>query len=183
MLRINSCYALTHWWLLAHICVAELGHKWIRWGLSPDRCRAIIWINAEILSIGPWWTNFNDILINVHLFSFKKMRAKCRLQCIGHFVTTLTHWGPDKMDHFADDIFKCILLNENVWITIDNSLKFVPKVPINNIPALVQILAWRRPGDKPLSEPLLVSLPTHIFVTRPQWVNTLIQVARLYRGP
>ena len=39
--------------------------------------------------------------------------------------------------HFADAIFKCILLNENVWITIKNSLKFVPKGPINNIPALV----------------------------------------------
>ena len=34
-------------------------------------------------------------------------------------------------------------------------------------------LAWRRPGDKPLSEPMIVSLPTHICVTRPQWVNTL----------
>ena len=33
------------------------------------------------------------------------------------------------------------------------SMKFVPKGPINNIPALVQIMAWRRPGDKPLSEP------------------------------
>ena len=73
--------------------------------------------------------------------------------------------------HFADDIFKCILLNENVWITIKNSLKFVPMVPISNIPALVQIMAWRRPGDKPLSEPMLVSLPTHICVTRPQWVK------------
>ena len=73
--------------------------------------------------------------------------------------------------HFADDIFKCILLNENVWITIRNSLKFDPKVPINNIPALVQIMAWRRPGDKPLSEPVMVSLLTHICVTRPQWVK------------
>ena len=72
---------------------------------------------------------------------------------------------------FADDIFKCILLNENVWIRIKDSLKFVPKVPINNIPALVQIMAWRRPGDKPLSEPMLVSLLMHICVTLPQWVN------------
>ena len=38
---------------------------------------------------------------------------------------------------FADDIFKCIFLNENVWIPIKISLKFVPKGPINNIPALV----------------------------------------------
>ena len=73
--------------------------------------------------------------------------------------------------HFADDIFKWIFLNENVWIPIKFSLKFVPQGPINNIPALVQIMAWHRPGDKPLSGPMMVRLPTHICVTRPQWVK------------
>ena len=58
--------------------------------------------------------------------------------------------------HFADDIFKCIFLNENLWISIKISLKFVPKGPINNIPALVQVMAWRRSGDKPLSDPMMV---------------------------
>ena len=42
--------------------------------------------------------------------------------------------------HFADAIFKCIFVNENVWILIKISLKFFPKGPINNIPALVQIM-------------------------------------------
>ena len=55
-----------------------------------------------------------------------------------------------------DDTFKSIFLNENVRISIKISLKFVPKCPINNIPSLVQIMAWRRPGDKPLSEPMMV---------------------------
>ena len=73
--------------------------------------------------------------------------------------------------HFADDTFKSIFVNENVRISIKIWLKFVPKGPINNIPALVQIMAWRRPGDKPLSEPIMVSLLTHICFTRPQWVN------------
>ena len=71
----------------------------------------------------------------------------------------------------ADNIFKCIFLKENVWIPTKISLKFVSKGPINNIPALVQIMAWRRPGDKPLSEPMMMSLLTHICVTQPQWVN------------
>ena len=75
--------------------------------------------------------------------------------------------------HFADDVFRCNFLNENVWIPIKISLKFVPESRINNIPALVQIMAWRRPGDKPLSEPMMVSLLMHICVTRPQWVNSL----------
>ena len=74
--------------------------------------------------------------------------------------------------NFADDILKCIFLNENAWISLNISLKFVLKVRINNIPALVQMMAWSRPGDKPLSEPMMVSLLTHICVTRPQWVNS-----------
>ena len=73
--------------------------------------------------------------------------------------------------HFADDIFKYISLNENVWIPIKISLKFLPKGRINNIPALVQIMAWRRSGYKPLSEPMMIDLPMHICVTRPQWVK------------
>ena len=76
--------------------------------------------------------------------------------------------------HIPDDIFKCIFLNENVWILLKISRKFVPKFPINNIPALFLIMAWCRPGDKPLSEPMMVSLPTHICVTRPQWVNKTV---------
>ena len=59
--------------------------------------------------------------------------------------------------HFADDKFTCIIVNENLWILSENSLKFVPKAPVNNIPALVQIMAWRWPGAKPLSEPMMVT--------------------------
>ena len=65
--------------------------------------------------------------------------------------------------NFPDDIFKWIFLNdENVWISINISLKFVPRGPINNIPTLVKVMARRRP--------MMVRLPTHICVTRPQWV-------------
>ena len=78
-------------------------------------------------------------------------------------LNTLT---PRQNGHrFADDTFKRIFLNGNV------TLKFVPKGPINNNPALVQMMAWRRSGDKPLSESMMVSLLTHICVTRPQWVK------------
>ena len=75
--------------------------------------------------------------------------------------------------HFADDTFNRISVNENVRIPIKLSLKFVPKGPINKIPALVQIMAWRRSGDKPLSEPMMVDLPMHICVIRPQWVKAV----------
>ena len=72
---------------------------------------------------------------------------------------------------FADDTFKRIFLSENVRISIEISLNFVPKSPNDNIPTLFQIMAWRRPGDKLLSEAMMVSLLTHICVARPQWVN------------
>ena len=89
--------------------------------------------------------------------------------CRPYWVNT---WRRRQNGHqFAEDIFKCTFLNENIWIWINISLKFVPKGPINTIPALVQIMAWCRPGDKPLSEATIVRLPTHICVTRPQWVN------------
>ena len=61
--------------------------------------------------------------------------------CITFHAFWLTHWG----------------------------LKFVPKGQVNNIPTLVQIMTWRRPDDKSVSEPMMVSLQAHIWVTRPQW--------------
>ena len=72
---------------------------------------------------------------------------------------------------FRRRYFRFVLLNENIWISIKISLKFLPKGPINNIPALVPIMTWRRPGDKPLSKPMMVSLLTHICATRRQWVK------------
>ena len=73
----------------------------------------------------------------------------------------------------ADDTFKRIFLNETIIISIKISLKFVSKGPIENIPALLQIMTWRRPCEKPLPEPMTISLLTHICVTRPQWVKWL----------
>ena len=79
--------------------------------------------------------------------------------------------------NFPDDIFWWIFLNENVCISIKISFKFVITGPVNNIPALVQIIAWRRPGDKPVSESMMVSLLTHTFAIRPRWVNIMDTVS------
>ena len=68
--------------------------------------------------------------------------------------------------HFVDDTFKRIFVNENVKISINISLKFVPKGLINNIPALVQIM------DHYLNQWWLIYW-RHICVTRPQWINDL----------
>ena len=107
---------------------------------------------------------------------------------IGHVTMTgnvilvrfesLTHWGR----YFADDVFKCIFLNENVWSSLNISLKFVPMVRNNNVPSLVQIMAWRRSGDEPLSEPRMVNVLTHICVSLPQLVKSLQVIWRSGTG-
>ena len=121
-------------------------------------CRAFPW-NANHIPLLQCQTHYSSI--------------ECWMSLrFGIIYTTFNTLRPRQNGRrFAGDLFRCICLNENVWISLKISLKFVPKVPINNIPSLVQILAWRRSGDKPLSEPMMASLLTHICVTRPQWVN------------
>ena len=58
-------------------------------------------------------------------------------------------------DILADEIFKCIFLNEKDTIPIQISLKLVDRGPMDNKPALVQVMVWRRTGDKPLPEPMM----------------------------
>ena len=114
------------------------------------------------------WVVKNKLKLNLNAFEnviCKIWAIMLRLQ----WVNTLRPRQNGR--HFADDPFKCIFLNETLRILIKISLNLVPKSPINNIPALVQIMAWRRWGDKPLSGPMMVRLPTHICVTRPQWVK------------
>ena len=131
--------------------------------------RVSFWTNCRVVGgLRPWpWRSFD---VTVMATDQNCQRDIARSVCI----TSLNSLRPRRNEqHFADDIFKRIFFNENVWISIKISLKFVPKGPINNIPALVPIMAWRRSGDKPLSEAMMVGLLTHICVTRPQWVNSL----------
>ena len=71
--------------------------------------------------------------------------------------------------------FQMHFMNRNGRSMIHISLKFVSKGPINNNPALVHIMAYRSLGDKPLSEPMMVSLLTHICFTRLQLLNCNMQ--------
>ena len=66
---------------------------------------------------------------------------------------------------FPDYIFGWIFVNEKYCILVKISLKIVTKGPIDNNPALVQIMTWRRISDKPLCEPML------ICSTRGRWVK------------
>ena len=84
---------LTHWGRVTHICVSKLTSVGSDNGLSPCRRQTIIWTNAGILLIGPLGTNFSENLIEIHIFSFKKMHlkmssGKCRPFCLGLNVLT-----------------------------------------------------------------------------------------------
>ena len=94
-----------------------LGITWYHWLSSSNQ-------GLTILSI-PWKSKKNHSLPYIYLNTLR-LRQSCR--------------------HFTDDIFKCIFLNAIVWLLLKISLKFVPKVRINNIPALVKIMAWHWPG-------------------------------------
>ena len=107
-----------------------------------------------------FWHSFqSNIYLNicqspscVWIFTYLKSQQSATFPR-GQWVTTLTPRQNGR--NFVDDIFKSIFLSENIWIWIKISLKFVPKVPINKIPSLFQKMAWHRPGDKPLSEPMM----------------------------
>ena len=84
----------------------------------------------------------------------------------------LTHLPLDEMAaDLTADIFNRIFVNDNIWISIKISLKFVPSGPNDNKPALVQVMAWWRTGDMPLPEPMLTQSLTHICGTKGRWVK------------
>ena len=72
----DSYWSLTHWVQVTHICVSKLTIIASDNGLSPGRRQAIIWTNAGTLLIGPLGIKFNEILIEIHTFSFKKIHLK-----------------------------------------------------------------------------------------------------------
>ena len=135
-----------------------------RWPVNSPHKRPVTW------KIFP----FDDIIMSLPYYPMRHLQHNSRTNTTYITATLksmlLTHWGRDKNGrHFPNDILKCIFLNKNVWISNTIWLKFVVlNRPVDNIPALGQIIAWRRPGDKSLSEPL-VSFLTHLCFTRPQW--------------
>ena len=133
---VSSKLHLTHWGWVTHICISRITNIGSDNGLSPGRRRSIIWTNAEILLIEPFGTNFSEIFMAIHIFSFKKMHlnmsGKWRPFCVGLNVFNTLRLRQDYCQ-FAHDIFKDIFFNENILI----SLRFVPNCPIGNMSTLV----------------------------------------------
>ena len=74
--RVLLLDCLTHWGRVTHICAGKLTIIGSDNGLSPVRRQAIIWTNAGIVLIRPLETNFSEISIEIHTFSFRKMHLK-----------------------------------------------------------------------------------------------------------
>ena len=106
------------------------GYLWENW--RRDNGTVLYFLHASPSSLLPakpveWPCGTEEVLAISHL-----------IFCVDNWDMHLNTLRPRQNDHlFADDIFKCIFLNENVRFPIKISLKFVPGVPINNIPALV----------------------------------------------
>ena len=92
--------------------------------------------------------------------------------CVTTVLDPVIHISRQKQNgrYFAVDIFNLMSLNENWCISMQIPLKFF-KVPIGNMPTLIQIMVWCRSGDKPLSDKWWLSIPTHTCITGIQWVN------------
>ena len=78
---------LTHWGRVTHVCVNKLTVIGSDIGLSPGRRQAIIWISAGILLIRTLGTNLSEIVIEIEIFSSKKMYLKMSSGNCGHVVT------------------------------------------------------------------------------------------------
>ena len=74
-----------------------------------------------------------------HYFALLDSSSWCDILDLSGYFNTLRPRQNGR--HFPDHIFKWIFVNENVWISINISLKFVPRGPVNNIPTLVQVMA------------------------------------------
>ena len=183
---------LTHWSLVTPYGAMDPGLHWMRQSFiaySTPSNYLKFWIDSEIWRIWPrnsvkFQSKHYDFFIQGSVFKMPRRASSlkywpmwwkiCFCGCsrsVEYNIAFNTLKPRQNGRHFADDPFKRIFLNETLTISIKISLNFVPKGPINNIPALVQIMAWRRRGDKPLSEPMMVSLLTHICVTWSQWVE------------
>ena len=151
---------LTHWDRVKHIMRQYNNHHWIREWLDAgfNRNSDIFIKKIHLKMSSDKWQPFCLGLNVLTAFIWKWLQLYICVYILlpslrYNMVGVITLRPRQNGHHFADDTFKLIFVNENVWISITISLKFVPKGPINNIPALVQIMAWRRSDDKPLSEP------------------------------
>ena len=149
IIQINTCI----FFIRSIILAAHLKKKkeYLRWGMQLCQGYDIKLLHKKttrdhfVYAPSQW-----EMTLQRNVGRMQKMIPEQQLNlCLPWGINTLRL--RQNLRHFTDDIFKCVLLNEYAWISFKISLKFIPKFRIYNIPALVQIMAWHWPGNKPLS--------------------------------
>ena len=155
VVEINSIIKLS--WI-PHCCKIKKKSSCIKWNMSLP---FPFFQSQKILKEVKWY--------QMQSYCNFAQKTAVSLPCT---VQNLTHWGRDKMAAISQmscsSAFSWMKMYE---FHLKVSLNFVPKFRISIIPALVEIMAWHRPGDKPLCEPMMFSLLMHIYITWPQWVK------------
>ena len=145
--------------------------------MQPHTTPSIPWLRNCYLLFRTWPTASRSRVT----LSYDKLYITLSRRCCKQ--NRLTTWGRVKMAV----IFQTIYSNAFSWMKMNElrlrfHWKLFPRVKIKNIPSMVHIMAWRQPGDKPLSEAMMISLLTHISVTGPQWVNNLASICLSIMG-
>ena len=134
------------------ISVCSSWRSWYPCHLHPDPSDFTKWpLLWQIAQTNADLSTGGDTELNGMPFNTLRLRQNCR--------------------NLSDNSFRCVFLSEDLWILLKISLKCVSEIWINNIPVLVQIMAWRQSGNKPVSKPMMVSLLMHICITWPQWIK------------
>ena len=159
-----------------HICANRIHHS-LGWCEACGRWYSFHIANIDkVYQMLQLYVVYN--LINIMSFTGQRRYSAFVLipyiyvcfQCFCQYCI-LTHWGRDKMVAISETT-----LNENVWNSIEISLKFVPKNLIDNKRASVRTMAWHDQATSHYLNQWWLSLQTHICVTQPQWVNLYAQV-------
>ena len=154
----SFCWARWSQWKHCTLFSINKFRGYIRW--------AVIFLIARLREL---WRSRDCVLMIVSLWPYRPSAARY----FSYHILAETYWSPISWRYF-----EVHFLGLDIWISIESSLKFLPKDPINNIQTLGQIMAWGRPDDKLLSESMMVSLQTHICVSRLYWVNGYIVASR-----
>ena len=147
--------------------------------IFPD---AFFWMKSFVFWLKFHWSVFLRVQLTISQRWFRWWLGadqatshylnQCWPSSLTHICSTRGRWVNtlrlrQNVCHFAHDSFKCTFQNENCCILFQISLRFVPNGPINKVSTLVQIMPCHRPGNKPLSDPMMARLPMHVCVIRP----------------
>ena len=180
---------LTHWGRATHICIGKLTSIASDNGLSPGRRQAIIWTNAGILLIRPLGTNFSEILIEIQIFSLKKIHLKMLSAkwwpfCLGlNVLTSVTivviiygTFSPISLNPIRDE--PCVFPTDDApcWVRYWSAIArhhVIDRSQDDSVAMASCAISWRQ-ILRYFWRPWLISLPPHLMLCISQ--STLIAI-------